>query len=332
VKKRPILSIVQRRSAGFTLIEMIIAIMLTGIIAGMVSVFMVRPIQGYLDTAQRAELSDVADMVLRRLSREARQALPNSIRCGSAAGLCGTTAYNGQDYYFIEFIPVSGGGSYRDEHDGSAGGIPLNFNDTGSCAVTPALCQFDVIGPMPAAPALAIGDFVVVFNFGEVSGISQAPFNAHASNDDCTNCNRARVTNIAGNTVTLNPGAGGGNIFARADGSGRSDSDSTNRFHVVRAGAKNTMYACPANAPGPMVRFENYGFNTNLADAITAATGGTPEVLANEVVCTISYAAQATLQRTGMLTVEMNLRHIAKSSGLQEDITLMRQIHVDNSP
>jgi type II secretory pathway pseudopilin PulG len=187
---------------------MVIAIMLTGIIAGMVSVFMVRPIQGYLDTAQRAELSDVADMVLRRLSREARQALPNSIRCGSAAGLCGTTAYNGLDYYFIEFIPASGGGSYRDEHDGSAGGIPLNFTDTGSCAVTRrALCQFDVIGPMPAAPALAVGDFiVVVFNFGEVSGISQAPFNAHANNDDCTNCNRARVTDIAGNTVTLNPG------------------------------------------------------------------------------------------------------------------------------
>lgn len=320
------------RSAGFTLIEMVIAIMLTGIIAGMVSVFMVRPIQGYLDTAQRAELSDVADMVLRRLSREARQALPNSIRCGSAAGLCGTTSYNGLDYYFIEFIPASGGGSYRDEHDGSAGGIPLNFTDTGSCGDTASLCQFDVIGPMPASPALAVGDFIVVFNFGEVSGISQAPFNAHANNDDCSNCNRARVTDIAGNTITLNPAAGGGNLFARADGSGRSDSDSTNRFHVVRAAARNTMYACPASTPGPMVRFENYGFKTNLSDAISAATGSTATVLANEVVCTVSYAAQATLQRTGMLTVEMTLRHIAKSSGSEEAVTMMRQIHVDNSP
>jgi len=41
---------------GFTLIEMIVAMVITGIIAAMISVFMVAPIKGYQDTVRRAGL------------------------------------------------------------------------------------------------------------------------------------------------------------------------------------------------------------------------------------------------------------------------------------
>src|SRR6266850_4952370 len=68
------------RERGVTLIEMVIVISITAIIAGAVSVFISRPVEGYADAARRAELTDIADTALRRMTRDLRTALPNSVR------------------------------------------------------------------------------------------------------------------------------------------------------------------------------------------------------------------------------------------------------------
>jgi MSHA biogenesis protein MshO len=39
---------------GFTLIEMIMVIVITGILAGMVAVFIAKPVEGYADSVRRA--------------------------------------------------------------------------------------------------------------------------------------------------------------------------------------------------------------------------------------------------------------------------------------
>ena len=44
-----------RRSAGFTLVEVVIVITLTGVLAAMVGSFIVRPVQAYLASAQAQE-------------------------------------------------------------------------------------------------------------------------------------------------------------------------------------------------------------------------------------------------------------------------------------
>jgi len=44
---------------------MVIVISITAIIAGAVSVFISRPVEGYADAARRAEMSDIADTALR---------------------------------------------------------------------------------------------------------------------------------------------------------------------------------------------------------------------------------------------------------------------------
>ena len=54
--------------AGFTLVEAIMVIVITGILAGMVAVFIKAPVDGYVDSVRRAELTDAADTAL-RLSR-----------------------------------------------------------------------------------------------------------------------------------------------------------------------------------------------------------------------------------------------------------------------
>ena len=80
---------------GFTLIETMLAIAVTGIVA----LFIRQPVQAYVDSEARAELIDTADTALRRIGRDLRLALPNSIR---------TTASGANQY--IEFMLTKTGG------------------------------------------------------------------------------------------------------------------------------------------------------------------------------------------------------------------------------
>ena len=78
----------RKQQCGFTLIEMIVVIVITGIIAGIVAVFLRAPVQGYMDSARRAELTDIADTALRRMARDVRTAVPNSVRFSNCTAPC----------------------------------------------------------------------------------------------------------------------------------------------------------------------------------------------------------------------------------------------------
>ena len=88
------------RLRGFTMIEAIIAIVLIGILGGMVAVFIRAPLQAYFDTANRAVLTDIADGTVRRMTRDVASALPNSLR---------TDTVNSTSCF--EFLPLLGGGA-----------------------------------------------------------------------------------------------------------------------------------------------------------------------------------------------------------------------------
>lgn len=123
---------------GFTLTEAIIVIVITGILFAAVAIFIQTPVKGYFDTVRRAQLVDVADTALQRISRDVRLALPNSVRIATSGA---------QTY--LEFLLTSGGGRYR--ADG-----PGNVFVPGS-----SITSFDVLGPMPT---FAGGESIVVFN------------------------------------------------------------------------------------------------------------------------------------------------------------------------
>ena len=91
------------RHHGFTLVELVMVIAIMGVIGAVVAVFMRSPIDAYFDSARRAALTDVADTAVRRMARDVRKALPNSLRLPSSGspGSC------------IEFIPTKTGGRYR---------------------------------------------------------------------------------------------------------------------------------------------------------------------------------------------------------------------------
>jgi MSHA biogenesis protein MshO len=135
----------RRAVHGFTLLEALAVLIITGILAAVVAVFIRTPVQGYLDTVRRAGLIDTADTALRRISRDLRLALPNSVRVTASAGRT-----------YIEFLQTRSGGRYRAEPTDTGAGDVLDFT-SGTDA------SFDVIGPPVAAAA---GDQIVVYNLG----------------------------------------------------------------------------------------------------------------------------------------------------------------------
>ncbi|MFT5591143.1 MAG: MSHA biogenesis protein MshO, partial [Bradyrhizobium sp.] len=70
----------QPRQRGFTLIEAIVVLTITAIVAAVVAIFMRTPIQSYFDVSRRAAVTDTLDTALLRISRDVRLALPNSVR------------------------------------------------------------------------------------------------------------------------------------------------------------------------------------------------------------------------------------------------------------
>lgn len=133
---------------GFTIVEMIVVITVVGILAAGAATFIRNPTQAYFDVENYANLTDRADTALRRMSREMRNALPNSVRA--------TT--NGADS-FIEFIPIAAAGRYRAEVGSSATDNPLDFSLSAD--------SFDVLGP---PLTIAGGQQLVIYNLG-VAGI-----------------------------------------------------------------------------------------------------------------------------------------------------------------
>ena len=65
---------------GFTLVELITVMLITGIISMMVVNLITAPMEAFSDMKRRAELVDIAEITLHKMAREIRRALPNSIR------------------------------------------------------------------------------------------------------------------------------------------------------------------------------------------------------------------------------------------------------------
>jgi MSHA biogenesis protein MshO len=290
---------------GFTMIEAIMVIVITGIIGSMVAVFIKTSIDSYVSAERRAELTEAADIALRRMAREVRLALPNSLRIKDSAG--NTGACVSPNTCFIEFIPTSNGGRYRDVGDGSTGGNVLDF-------VTSTNKTFDVLGVAPTLAAGASGDYIVVYNLGP----NYAPADAYQLSNCAAapGCNIAQVSSVAGNAVTL-----ASNPFAAQSPPLPSPN---NRFQVVPYATRAVTYACPTSTAGAITRYWAYGINAAQG---TSAPGGSSATVVSNATCTIDYQ-QAAQQRSGILFVQLNISDAASG----ETVSVFQQIHVDNSP
>ncbi len=260
------------REGGFTLIEIIMVMVITGIIGGMVAVFLRAPIQQYTDLKRRADMTDIADTALRRIERDLRLALPNSVRVTKV----------GSNYY-LEFLPTTGGGRYRADVAssgpsagcGSLAADVLDFTAADTC--------FEVLGgTMPN-----VGDQIVVYNLG-VNGA-----NAYTGSTAATD-NRRVVSAVGAKTVSI------------TSGNPLPFDSPSHRFQVITT---PVTYVCApvAGGGGTLTRWQGYTIQPSQPTAVPA--GVTPAVLANYVgsTCTFTYNPNVVSQRFGLVTMNLSI-------------------------
>lgn len=281
---------------GFTLVELVTVVVLVGFLAAIGGMLIVTPITSFTDQSRRAELTDEADNALQRISRELRNALPNSVR------ISGVTA--------LEFLNTTAGGRYRARLE--TGGTGEQLGDTDGVGID----IFDVLGGItgtitPGGAGLAncrsgASDCLVLYNTG-------ADYSAYAGNNMAaitavnTGVDPPQITydNTAGFPFPIPP-------------------SSQQRFFVVD---RPISYICSANQ---LWRYENYGIA--VAQPVAAngdpINGVNPQLLANNVVsCNFSYVSGAG-SRHGLVTLQI----IVRDTATNESVPLLYQTHVSNIP
>jgi MSHA biogenesis protein MshO len=290
----------RQRSRGVTLIELAITIALVGILGALI-VYFIYPVRAYLDTSRRAALADTADTALRRIGRDLRLALPNSVRVTNSGGVV-----------YLEFLEVRTAGRYRYEAGpgtdcgGTAAQDALAFGAADSC--------FTTIGGVDNRADIVGTDYVVVYNL---------PFGtdkASAYQTTCgVTCNKAQIT-------TFPPAAGTGGDVIRFSSNTFTYESPGRRFFIIRG---PVTYACDKSA-GTLRRYASYSIQ---ATPQPAPPGGASALLASGVSdCSIDYdVAGKANQGAGLVSMWLQLR-MQNSGGTNEDVNLYHAVHVSNVP
>lgn len=208
-------------SRGFTLIELILVVALVGILSVVATAFILPAFRATVDIERRAVLVDAADLAIGRITREARNALPNSLRVPASNQ--------------VEFIETVTSGRYRRlPAPGGGSDIFVPAQSSGS---------FDVLGGLQGAGAVqprsagtdcgtAAGSCLSVYNTG------QPGFDAWSSE------NVAAITAAGASSISYDSGGSGPPFTTHSP---------QQRFHVT---GLTVRYVCSG---GELRRYAGYG-------------------------------------------------------------------------
>ena len=293
------------------MIEIVIVIIVVGILAVVVGLIIQGPLRASVDTGRRAELVDLAEAALTRVTREVRLSVPNSVRIATVGSSVS-----------LEVLRSLDGGRYR--------GAPSNTLTLPACGAVPSgdplefTCPdtvFDVLGQLPRLAQITTGgadcaatpvtaDCVVVFNTGPAglndayAGDNVATITVASDNPGFDGSDQLTITNAS--IAALNP------PFPLPS--------PAQRFHIVDTAVS---FICDTSAQ----RIDRF-FDYPITPIQTTTPGGTSDLLVNNVTaCDFDYDP-GTATRGGLVT----LRIIITEPDSGQSVTLVKQIHVSNQP
>ncbi len=291
-----------RRTRGFTLVEMVTVLALTAVLGMVVWRNLSLPVRAFNDGARRAEATATAQLAMERMSREIRLALPNSVRVSA-------------DGSAIEFLRTSGSGRYRAEaNPADATTDPLNLSATSD--------TFQVLGGWSLgsirtgtglAQCLAgTADCLAIYNTGSPATCS--------SQTAGTRTNAWCGDNLAG-ILSANSSTGVLSVSRSSGGTSWPTSSPQQRFYVVDSAIS---FACSGTS---LRRYSGYA----IATTQPVPPSVTGNLLADHVgSCSFGYEA-GSASRVGLVSIKLTLSY-STLDGATEQVSLLGQVHVPNSP
>ena len=284
-----------RRVRGFTLVELVITIVLSTIVVSFMAMFISGPVASYTDQSRRAELVDLAENSLRRVARDIRRALPNSVRLNLSGSIVA-----------LELLSTVDGARYRDRPPPGSPSKRLQFSAPDDA--------FNSIGIFRniARPFSSNEHFLSIYNVG-VPGA-----NAYDLTD---------VITPPGTQIDIDADAIPGEDNVRISPPFKFAYASPGQRMFLVDGP--VTYLCD-NAAGTLTRYSDYAIASDQtdrnSDSELLAAGADATLIANKVnTCSMAYAP-GTAQRAGLVSVALAVT----DSG--ETVSLLHQVHVDNVP
>ncbi|MEB0039927.1 MULTISPECIES: prepilin-type N-terminal cleavage/methylation domain-containing protein [unclassified Pseudomonas] len=290
---------------GFTLVELVLVIALSGVIVVVISTVFAHPLQGLMDQSRRGVLVEQAAGAMNRLTRDVRLAIPNSLRASA-------------DGQAVELMLIQSAARYRPNRT-DTDGLRFSTDLKGTCGSSTLDTRCDEVQLLDGSVDTAGALWMVMYNIGAESGGVPVPgSNVWApANPGVITPTGTTFTQLSGpppgeSLITLGNLPVGGFRFAYA----------SPQYRMYMAQSV-VGYRCENNQ---LIR---YSYNT-LYSAIPSVppAGSNPEPLASNVDCSktnFTYQVGST-QRGGLLSLTLQI-----SIG-NESFNLLQQVHVDNAP
>lgn len=184
-------SLVQR---GFTLVELVVAITLLGILAMVTVPLLQLPMSAYIDATQRSTTASEIDATAAKLRADLATALPNSIRIDASRRT-------------LEYLEVRAVGRFRSASDGAAASCPAACGDD----VMQFACNegcFTTLGPLQGTAPVAGSDYVVINPQTPLGAVGNPYFGGAALPPGGIKSRLQSMTPVAsGSRITMTPHA-----------------------------------------------------------------------------------------------------------------------------
>ena len=297
--------VLHRHQGGFTLVELIVVMAITGILGGMIAMLIKGPVQGYVDSARRADMNDIADIALSRITRDLRMALPNSMRVWGA--IHGSGSCDGTEICYLEYLGMVAGGRYiTDASSSSCFSTASMVNPGVSCLTTVGdFGSVSAVLAMLSTASAVVGPTAGVYNGTGIATITSISAVA------------ADINVIGFSTTSFSPLSG-------------------NRFQIINTPVTYVCSPVAGGAGGTLTRYWGYSIQPVQPTTNVASLGGVSQALLATNVSNCSFHLSDVTEASGQSAVLVSMPFAITEQGTAEQVgetlSFYGAAHVANAP